>query len=56
VTRVWDFNLRFKTDASAFGPQRGKPVIVGSGMQGDRASIVFSTPGEISGYINESCE
>src|SRR4051812_35642565 len=24
--KVWEFNLRFKTDASALGPQRGKPV------------------------------
>ena len=56
VNKVWEFNLRFKTDSSQFGPQRGKPVIVGAGMQGDRASVVFSTPGEMSGFIKESCE
>ena len=56
VNRVWEFNLRFKTDASPLGPPRGKPVIVGAGMQGDRASIVFATPDEISGFIKESCE
>src|SRR5437868_3314268 len=47
--KVWEFNLRFKTDSSALGPQAGRPVIVGAGMQGDRASVVFAAPGEISG-------
>jgi cytochrome c len=56
VSKAWEFNLRFKTDSSDVGPQRGKPVIVGSGMQGDRASIVFATPDEISKFIKESCE
>jgi cytochrome c len=54
--KVWDFNLRFKTDSSALGPQPGKPVIIGAGMQGDRAFIVFAAPGEISGFIKESCQ
>lgn len=54
--KVWEFNLRFKTDASRLGPPPGKPVIVGAGMQGDRASVVFAAPGEISGFIRESCQ
>ena len=53
--KVWEFNLRFKTDSSKEGPAPGKPVIVGAGMQGDRASIVFSTPEEISSSIKPSC-
>ena len=56
VNKVWEFNLRFKTDASQLGPRAGKPVIVGAGMQGDRASVVFAAPAEISGYISESCD
>jgi hypothetical protein len=28
---------------------------VGAGMQGDRASIVFASPKEISTAISESC-
>jgi cytochrome c len=56
VNKAWEFNLRFKTDSSDVGPPKGKPVIVGAGMQGDRASVVFATPGEISGFIKESCE
>ena len=56
VNKAWGFNLRFKTDSGDVGTQRGKPVIVGSGMQCDRASVVFAAPGEISGFIRESCE
>ncbi len=51
----WEFNLRFKTDGSADGPSAGKPVIVGTGMQGDRAAIVFSRPEEISTFIRREC-
>jgi cytochrome c len=54
--KVWEFNLRFKTDSSKLGPERGKPVVVGAGMQGDRASVVFSNPAEISAFIKESCQ
>jgi cytochrome c len=53
--KIWEFNLRFKSDSSKLGPAPGKPVVVGAGMQGDRASIVFSSPGEISGAIKQSC-
>jgi cytochrome c len=51
----WEFNLRFKTDGSEHGPEPGKPVIVSSGMMGDRASIVFAAPKEISAFIREEC-
>lgn len=51
----WEFNLRFKTDASASGPAPGTPVLVGQGMQGDRAQVVFSAPREISAFIREGC-
>jgi Cytochrome c2 len=56
INKVWEFNLRFKTDFSELGPARGKPVIVGTGMQGDRASVVFASPIEISRFIKNSCE
>jgi cytochrome c len=55
VNKAWEFNLRFKTDSSALGPVSGKPVIVGAGMQGDRASVVFAKPAEISAFVKESC-
>ena len=51
----WEFNLRFKTDGSPDGPSAGKPVLVGTGMQGDRAAVVFSRPEEISVFIRREC-
>lgn len=51
----WEFNLRFKTDSSKNGPLKGKPAIVRAGMRGDRASIVFSDPEEMSTFIKRRC-
>ena len=55
VNKVWEYNLRFKTDSSELGPRPGRPVIIGAGMQGDRASVVFAAPSEVSSFIKESC-
>jgi cytochrome c len=55
VEKIWEFNLRFKTDTSKLGPQPGKPVLLGAGMQGDRASIVFASPKEIGESIRQEC-
>ena len=55
TSTFWEFNLRFKTDGSPDGPPAGKPVIVGNGMQGDRAAVVFARPEEISGFIRKEC-
>lgn len=55
ATKVWEFNLRFKTDSGKLGPSAGKPVIAGAGMQGDRASVIFAAPAEISSFIKQSC-
>jgi len=51
----WERNLRFKTDSSGDGPEKGTPAIVGSGMMGDRASVIFATPEEISGFVARRC-
>jgi cytochrome c len=51
----WERNLRFKTDTSDMGPVRGAPAIIGAGMAGDRASVIFSAPEEISAWIKPSC-
>jgi cytochrome c len=56
MNKVWEFNLRFKTDSSKSGPEPNKPVIVGAGMQGDRASVIFAGANEISRFVKESCE
>lgn len=52
----WEFNLRLKTDSSTNGPAKGKPVLVGAGMRGDRASVVFANPDEIGRFIEQRCE
>lgn len=51
----WALNLRLKVDSSALGPKDAKPVLTGSGMQGDRASLVFSDPAQISAAIQKKC-
>jgi cytochrome c len=56
IYTLWEFNLRFKTDSSSQGPLAGQPVLVGQGMQGDRAQVVFSTPAEIGHYIKQECD
>ncbi len=55
VHKIWEFNLRLKIDTSVSGPASGKPVIVGAGMQGDRASIVFAALREIGELVKEQC-
>ncbi len=51
----WEFNLRFKTDSGAKGPAKEKPAIMPAGMQGDRASVIFSDPSEIAAFIERKC-
>lgn len=51
----WEMNLRFKTDSSPDGPPKGKPVLLPAGMMGDRASLVFAAPEEISTTIQRQC-
>src|SRR5262249_57695538 len=41
-------NLRFKTDVSDDGPQKGAPALVGAGMMGDRADVIFASPHELT--------
>ncbi len=52
----WEFNLRLKTDSSPLGPAKGRPALVGAGMQGDRAAIVFASPEEISRMVEVKCQ
>ena len=54
--KIWEFNLRLKTDTSDYGPSPGKPVILGVGMRGDRTAVVFSSPAELGAFIKERCE
>lgn len=55
VHKIWEFNLRLKTDTGDFGPAPGKPVLIGVGMRGDRVAIVFARPSEIGALLKEQC-
>jgi cytochrome c len=48
-------NLRFKTDSGPDGPERGAPAILPAGMVGDRASVIFAAPEDISALIKTQC-
>lgn len=51
----WERNLRFKTDSSEEGPERGHPAILRAGMLGDRTAIIFAVPEEVSAFIASKC-
>jgi cytochrome c len=51
----WEANLRFKTDSGNTGPVAGKPVVMPAGMMGDRASVFFASPEEVSSFIKHQC-
>ena len=53
--KFWERNLRLKTDASDDGPQKNAPALVGAGMMGDRADVIFADPSEISSFIAAKC-
>jgi cytochrome c len=55
VRKFWERNLRLMTDASDRGPDKKAPVIVGAGMMGDRADVIFADPSEISPFIAAKC-
>jgi len=55
VRDFWERNLRFKTDVGDEGPLKGAPALVGAGMMGDRADVIFAGPEEISGFITRQC-
>lgn len=51
----WEQNLRLKIDSGPTGPKGGKPVLIPSGMQGDRASLVFATPAQLAEFLKGTC-
>ena len=54
--QVREVNLRFKTDASTYGPERGKPVLLPAGMRGDRLQVIFAGPDDLKRFLVERCE
>jgi len=55
VEEFWEPNLRFITDSGDLGPVKNMPVILPAGMMGDRASVFFAAPEEISRLIQSQC-
>jgi cytochrome c len=55
VYEFWEFNLRFKTDSSDYGPPPRHPVIIPASMQGDRAFVIFASPTELGSFIESGC-
>ena len=51
----WERNLRLKTNSGEIGPPSGTPALVGAGMMGDRADVIFASPQEISSFIKPGC-
>ena len=51
----WERNLRLKTDSSDDGPAKDTPALIGAGMLGDRADLIFADPSEISRSITGRC-
>jgi cytochrome c len=55
IRAFWERNLRFVTDSSKDGPEKGAPAIMPAGMLGDRAAVIFAVPDEISKVIEPRC-
>jgi len=53
--KFWERNLRFKTDSGEDGPVSGEPALVGAGMMGDRADVIFSNPEEMAQFVRKAC-
>ena len=53
--RFPEYNLSFKTDASAHGPRPQVPVLVPAGRVGDRAFVVFAGLDELKAAPRNSC-
>jgi cytochrome c len=54
--KFWERNVRLKTDTNSNGPEKNAPALVGAGMMGDRADVIFADPSEISSFITAKCE
>lgn len=54
--RYPELNLRFKTDGSRSGPDRGRPALLPAGMRGDRAQVIFGGLEDLKRFLVERCE
>jgi len=55
-TPYWEKNIRLKIDSVETGPPAGIAVILGSGMGGDRFSVIFPSLTALTKRVAESCE
>jgi hypothetical protein len=53
--RFWERNLRFMTDSSQDGPEKGAHAIMLAGTLGDRAAVTFAAPEEIAKMVESRC-
>ncbi len=51
----WETNLRIKIDTSERGPKAGRPILLRSGMAGDRISVVFPSLEALKTQLTEAC-
>lgn len=51
----WEINVRIKIDTSPRGPRQHQPVLIRSGMVGDRVSVVFSSLADLDRMLVEKC-
>ncbi len=52
----WETNVRIKIDTSERGPGQGKPILLRSGMAGDRVSVVFPSLATLLKLLTEKCQ
>ncbi len=52
---LWERNLCLRVDSSTAGPAPGEPALLPGGMQGDRYTLIFHSPAEISALIRSEC-
>lgn len=53
---LWETNVRLKIDTSERGPEDEAPVLLRSGMAGDRVSVVFSSLENLNEHVLEECK
>jgi cytochrome c len=51
----WETNVRLKVDTSERGPWPGEVVLMRSGMEGDRVSVIFASLDELRERLVERC-
>lgn len=54
-TPYWEKNMRLKIDSTDTGPPENVPVVLRSGMGGDRFSLVFDSVETLTAKLQEKC-